>query len=192
MEASKPLIWINSKKSFLTKFKDSDHYYVEMGTYIPKHVTDEQIMKIREITGIRFHELSVFEDVPMFYAIWLPASNKFRQVEYGDAKNAIFFFNSYDEALTNASEQYWYRDERLLHGTLSELSDQPELLKSFIAATEGIEYNDDLNKLEFYYPFRQNGGFGALNALLKQPLFEIREFPYEQAKDVPHEPFEWI
>ena len=175
--------------------ESTGNLYVERNTYLPHILTEEQIMKIRELSGIRFHELSVFEDEIKFYAIWLPLLNKFHQVDYGDAKDAIYFFNSYDEALQYIGEidlEWRLRDHKPLHGTLAELSYQPEMLKSFIDTTEHISYDDEEQEIKTTYHFGIDGAYAGLNALLKTPLFEIRDFPYEQAKLVPHAPFEYM
>ena len=181
--------------TILTRVEDTDDLYVDMNTHLPDALSDEEIMKIRELTGIRFHELSVFENEIKFYAIWLPLLNKFHHVEHGNAEDAIYFFNSYDEALQYASKMNLtriLRDHKPLHGTLEALSDQPAMLKSFIEATEHISYDEDTKEIKTNYQFWLAGGFGGLNALLKNPLFEIRDFPYEQAKHVPYAPFEFI
>jgi len=201
-------------KSFLMRHEPKGYLMAERNSYLGQDYTDEHIMKIREITGIRFHEMSVFENDVTFYAIWLPYSNKFYQIDRQDMiytiqhlkddvelynaklqefRDAVFFYNSYDEALADATYPDAYRlyTNIPLQGTLEELSEQPIMLKSFIETTIGVDYDNDKQAIAINYGINPQD-YAGLNALLKQPLFEIREFPYEDAKDIPHAPFEYM
>lgn len=180
-------------KSFLVTMPNSDFLYADMNTYLPKTMTDEQIMKMRDITGIRFHEMSMFEDEVLFYAIWLPHKNTYLHVDGGEFGQSTYFFDTYEQALANVT-QGWADSQFMdthLSGELYELSDQPTMLKSLLVTAIGLNYNPEQKVIEFSYGLTGES-LAALSALLKQPLFEIREFPYEQAKDVPHDPFEYM
>lgn len=195
-------------KSFMVQRDNSGYWYAKRDSFLSGKFTDEHIMKIREITGIRFHEMSIFEDEIVFYAIWLPYANKYYQIDAQDIisnslylrpankpeseiKDAIYFFNSYEAALDKARQfpfRWWYQKQPI-SGKLDDLSDQPVMLRSFIETTIGITYDEATQTITLDYGFDSEYILG-LNALLKQPLFEIREFPYEAAKDIPHGPFE--
>lgn len=185
---------------FLTTFGQSifthdpqwDRLYVDMQTYLPDSMTDEQIMKIRDISKIRFYELSAYEEPEVhFYAIWLVQENKFLQVEIGQDDNAIYFFNSYDEALEGI-EELRYKFERVtLKGRLEELSYQPSLLRSLIEGNKAFNYNEAEGSLAFTYNMEVKDLI-ALNALLKEPIYGIRTIPLEEAAKIPHDPFEWM
>jgi hypothetical protein len=117
--------------------------------------------------------------------------NIFFQAHGDDDNRSIYFYNTYDEALKRANRLYYslLLPQQPISGTLEQLSDQPLLLQSFLNTTMGIDYLYNSQTIQITHHFDKEN-YGALNALLKQPLFEIREFPYEQAQYVAHEPFE--
>ena len=176
---------------FLDQFGESlfqgegDELEMEMDSYLPKKVTAEQVMKIREITGVRFYELGEFDsDEPEFFAIWLNPQN-----EYLNGSDAPFFFNSQDEALSYAKENLEALFEGLeLNGTLEELSEQPAALKAIVDRADDITYDDKGGKLSVDYAEGEEAV--SLNALLKEPVFSIKPFSLTDAKKIDHYAYE--
>lgn len=195
--------------SFMRQQDNTGHWYAKRDSFLGGKFTDAHIMKIREITGIRFYEVCVFEDEIVFYAIWLPYAQKYYQIDAQDiianyrylrpntpdseVKDAVYFFNSYQDALDKAMHLplRWWNKGQSITGRLDDLSDQPTILQSFLETTAGITYHEATQTIVIGQDV-DSQHIAGLNALLKQPLFEIREFPYEEAKDIPHGPFELI
>jgi hypothetical protein len=165
---------------------------MEQDSYLPASLTDEQIMEIREVFKFQFHELSVFEDEAVFYATWLPREGKFLgpSVErYERYKNAVYFFNTREEALEGIERLSYHYSEKILKGTIEELSDNPTLVRSLNEGDRLFQYFEGEAYIQLNY--RPDGeDLIALNALLKEPLFEIRTLSLEKASQIPHEAFE--
>ena len=107
------------------------------------------------------------------YAIWL-----FKEQKYFGHTKILTYSNPDYFALVGT---YLLEDELFISGSLTELSDTPELFNSFI----------ENNSAFFKYQMNPDGiliestdlafeDFSALNALLKQPLFEIRQVSLEE------------
>ena len=176
-------------RTVFTSFSNGN-LYAPLGTQLPAEITDEQILHIRDLIGMKFYDLWVFDDEATFYGIWLPRKEMFFSEAMGKYGTSIYFFNTYDAALAAVKVRYssfiWYGDP--LIGSLEELSDQPLLLQSLIEQHDGLIYRR--KKRHLYLHWRGVGeAFVALNALLKQPVFEIRPISLDQAKQVPHLPF---
>lgn len=170
--------------------QEEDWLYVELKTYLPQTLTDEQIMKIRDLSKIRFHELSAFDDEVHFYAIWLVTENQFLQAHRGKFGNAPYFFNSYDEALEAINSLCYLFEGVSIKGRLEELSYQPSLLRSLIEGTRSFNYNELDYTLKLIYPVEAKDLI-ALNVLLKEPIYGIRTIPLDEAAKIPHAPFEF-
>ena len=71
---------------------------------------------------------------------------------------------------------------------LEELSDQPAILRSITVLSGNIHYDEEQGQL-----VSQNARdeeLISLNAILRDPLWEIKELSLEQARDIPHHLFE--
>jgi hypothetical protein len=176
-------------ESLFHKSGHDDSLYMVLGTYLPNSLTDEQIMRIREISGIKFHELGEFEDEVIFYTIWITRTQKFYSADAGRYGESIYFFNSYEEAIEGAKELFsaflWGKS---LEGTLEELTEQPSILMSLISQSNALRYDPKKASLEIAHGLRGEELI-SLNALLRQPIFEIRTIPLSEAEKIPHDPF---
>lgn len=187
-------------ESLLTRDDEYDDLYMEMETYLPQQVSDEQIMQIRAISGVKFYDLSVFEDEAFFYAIWLPGSHTFYSTGDTSEGDSIYFFNTHEEAIERVQNLRWEfsvpgTELIELPGTLAELSEQPAILQSLIQQHDSLIYDEQTAVLTFHCgPIRDLPGdtdeFVMLNALLKQPFFEICTISLAEAEQIPHTPFE--
>lgn len=177
-------------KSLFHKNSYDGRLHMEMGTYLPNHFTDEQIMQIREITGIKFYELAVFEDEVVFYGIWITQAKEFYRAEGGGYGESSYFFNSYEQAMAYIKESLpdfiW---DKPLQGKLEDLTEQPSILMSLIDQSDSLKYDPKNAILEIDYRL-QGEELISLNAILKQPIFEIRTISLSDAKKIPHAPFE--
>jgi hypothetical protein len=177
-----------------TLSESDETLHIEIDTYLPRSLTDEQIIRIREILSLQYHEMCVFEDEAVFYAIWLPQEGKFlgpNVGRYEQYKNAVYFFNTYEEALGSVDRLGYLFSEKLIRVKIEELSDNPMLVRSLNEGNRVFQYFEDEAYIQLTY--RPNGeDLIAFNALLKEPLFEIRTFPLEEAAQIAHEAFEIV
>jgi len=74
-------------------------------------------------------------------------------------------------------KDYDYSDIEL-EGSLESLSDQPILLKALIRTDYALSYDEDKQILNI--GLWQNEALYAVNALLKQPLFEVKQIELEE------------
>ncbi|MCX4030358.1 hypothetical protein H0A36_28370 [Endozoicomonas sp. SM1973] len=160
-------------------------FYHDVEIYIPDHATDDQIWTIREMTGIRFHELAEFDrPEPVFYTIWLPTQNEY----YGYDEEAPRLFNSYDYALRVVkNSSYLFNEDIVLKGELEDLSNQPILLEALISKHSGLSRTKRSKNLKIK---KDGETLVVVNDLLKQPLFEIKEYSIEDAKKIDHSMYE--
>lgn len=154
----------------------------ERGTSIRKGLSDNDILYIRKVLGLKFYELSSFEGSPVFYGIWLNETNQFH--EYCGAP---YFFSTYTEALQKAKEYLTYMG-KTLNGELNELSNNPIFLKSLINSSDQFEYDYDKMILTVKYPSIDE--LIALNELLKIKVFEIKEIPISMIENIEHWTYE--
>lgn len=171
-------LYIPESESDLSSFyiNPSDLYY------LPKQVTDEQIMEIRKIVGIKFYELAEFEVSEVLYAVF----SKYK--DYSDigcgGKQISLFFNTYEEALDKIGDLFFNACFTLdVEGSLEDLTEQPSALRSIIEQNRNLNYDPLKSILEINYEDDYpSGEFISLNALLKKPLFEIRAVPLLEAE----------
>lgn len=166
----------------IVKINDHGTIFCERGTTIRKGLSDNDILFIRNILGLKFYELSSFEGSPVFYGIWLNETNSFQ--EYCEAP---YFYSSYAEALKEAKQNIDFT-RKTLNGTLDELSNNPVFLKSLINSSDKFEYNEEKKVLTTKYLSKDESI--ALNELLKVKVFEIKEIPMSEVEGIEHWTYE--
>jgi len=187
-------------KSFKHYFKNQfgvdivsvDEYgniFCERDTYIPKGLTDQQIMDIRRTSGIKFYELSEFSGEPTFFGVWKKATY-FKDsgfIGYGDEVH--YFFDSYQEAIKE-SKKYLksFLGRKTFAGTMSTLSETPMLLHSFVNNTSSVAYDEEKQCLTTNY--LQEDEALALHELLKDKVFEIRTMSLAEVDAIDHMAYE--
>jgi len=157
--------------------------YCERGTYLPKGLTNKQIMDIRKHLGIKFYELSAFSGPPHFFGIWEkePFFEKAGFMSYYD--DLYIFFDSYQEAVKK-SKKYLSSllRKKTFKGEIAKLSETPTLLKSFVDNAKNIDYDEKTQSLTTSY-LSDNEAL-ALHELLKIKVFEIKTIPFEEVRKI--------
>jgi hypothetical protein len=149
-------------------FEETEQGLSVTSRFLSRAVTPEQVLRIREISGVRFHELSVFDsEEPEFFAVWIDP-----KAEYLGADGAAFFYESYDAALAAAGESLTdlFCDLEV-RGSLEELSSQPAALRTMIEAVEdegNLSYDEGTRTLTVRYLTDEEAT--ALNTLRVEPL----------------------
>ncbi len=169
----------------IVKMDKNGNVFCEPGTQLPKELNDEDILEIRNILGVKFYELSEYEGTPVFYGIWLIEEGKFK-----DYCTAPYFFNSYTDAskaLRRGLPTLLRRKK--IEGTLEEISESPVLLKSLINSSDKLLYNETQKVLSMTRTLHEDEAI-ALNELLKEKLFEIREIPMSEVENIENDCYE--
>lgn len=145
---------------------------------LPTALNDDDTFEFVQLANMQKYQLVCFDEQPKFYAIWLTEQQKWLK-QYDECFEGLIYEES-AEKLKPSLELVFseYRDGIQLQGELSELSEQPLLLKSTIATQAGLSYDEAkqaLNIREW-----DEDALYAVNSLLKQPIFEIRTVDVEQ------------
>ena len=148
---------------------------------IPK-LDDDALFEFAQLTGIVHYQLLEIDADEKFYVIWLTQEEEyFSDYDTGSlvSGNNINFMADYEHG--------WHFLDQVslnLSGSLADLSDAPHLLKTLLEQQNGIEYVDAEQSLKID---ANRAGYDAveqLNALLKQPLFEVQEKTLAQLQEI--------
>ena len=151
---------------------------------IPK-LNEDDAFEFAKLSGIVWYQLLEVDASQPCYVLWVHSEESyFTGYETGS------IISSQDENFNDVSWEsniYAMDDEfeALMNKSLSELSDSPRLLKEFIEQTPDIRYDVEqdsivgiaLDSIEFIQ-------LKALNAFLKQPLFEVRQISLEELAEL--------
>lgn len=155
--------------------------YVES---IPEGLSDDDVCEIAKITGLEAYRLITVDTGQTYYAIWMNVKHPFTQklhylCDYG---GTVFYSDNLNSMLWKNDVEYALKDliPKSLQGDLAELSDCPQLLEALIQQNPYcLTYANSQLHIKHHYTSVEN--LMALNALLKNPIFEVRELTFEQA-----------
>lgn len=147
---------------------------------IPK-LNEDDAFEFAKLSGIVWYQLLEVDASQPCYVLWINSEES-----YFTGYDTGSIISSQDE---NFSDVSWesniyamdYEFEALMDKPLAELSDSPLLLKQFIEQTADIRYDAEKESIEGIA--LDNIKFidiKALNAFLKQPIFEIRQVTLEE------------
>lgn len=158
--------------------------YCESGTYLPKDLTDEDVMDIREIGEIKFYDLAEFPGKPIFWGIW-KKEQYFAKPGWLDWLDAPLFFNSIENAAEVAIDkltQMFY--DLKIKGELPEISENPVILQSILDHSSGLTYDQEKRQLRIDYI--TDAEARTLNELLKEKVYEIKKLELEEVESIEH------
>ncbi|ENU31060.1 hypothetical protein F991_01149 [Acinetobacter sp. CIP-A165] len=149
--------------------------------YVPAALNDKDTFEFAQRTGIMLYQLIEINIEQPHYVIWLCQEQDYFSGFYGtivDSQDPNFDDVEWHEkiyAFESDLEEYIY------HQPFSTLTDSPELFKKLIQSMPAISYDENektITGIDFEsFDFIQ---LKSLNALLKQPLFEIRQVTLEE------------
>ncbi len=131
-------------------------------------------------------QLVKFEHEVKFYGLWSVKNQQWLQ-EHDEFSASLVYVEEQDQ-LKNKVEaifaDYDYAEINL-EGSLEELSNHPVLLQALIATESGLSY-DETKKVLTIGEW-EDVALYAINPLLKQPLFEIKEISLEEIQTIEKE-----
>lgn len=149
--------------------------------YIPATLSDDDTFEFAQRTGIMLYQLIEVDMEHPYYVIWLCQEQDYFSGFYGtivDSQDPNFDDVEWHEkiyAFESDVEEYIY------HQPINLLTASPELFRNLIQTIPAIIYDIDkqmITEIDFEnFSFLQ---LKSLNALLKQPLFEIRQITFDQ------------
>lgn len=155
--------------------------YVES---IPEGLGDDDVCEIAKRTGLEAYRLVTMDTAQTYYAIWMDGANPLtREFHYlCDYNGTVFYSENLEQMLSDSEVASIFTSlfPKSFIGRLEELSDSPQLLQHLIDQNPyGFKYQSSLLTINNSYAGVEE--LRALNALLKNPVFEVRELTFEQA-----------
>ena len=153
---------------------------------LPVSLSDDDTFEFIQLAGMQKFQLVEFENQVKFYGLW--SVKKQRWVEEHDECFACLIYSENLDAFKSKVEHIFadYDYSAIeLKGSLEELSAQPILLQAMISAQSGLSYDEA--KQTLVIDAWQDEALYAVNSLLKQPLFEIKEIGLEEIQTIEKE-----
>jgi hypothetical protein len=129
-------------------------------------------------------QLVQFEHEAKFYALWSVKQQKWVE-EHDEFFASLAYADQPEQLKTNVRTifaDYDYGDIEL-KGSFEDLSEQPVLLQALIKNNKALKYNNKSQTLIILQGWEEEGLY-AVNPLLKQPLFEIKEIEIEEIQRI--------
>lgn len=160
-----------------------DSGYVDIGTGIHTELSDDDLFEFGETGELHAYKLIAFDNEPVFHVLWNPEREQyfhtidegFEGLVYGTSRDELMKLIEGHNVCLDWSE--WERS-----GTPEELSDNPTLLRKLIDTTDEFEFDAEADVVRFEDPATEQ--VIALSALLKKPIFEVRELSAEEVRDI--------
>jgi hypothetical protein len=150
---------------------------------IPDYATDEQILEIKDIAGLRFHTLAEFSSNIVFYIVKYDGE---LVVSTGyDWQNdldiiAPYFYNTKEEALMGIPSKYYKTT-----GKIEDLIETPSILEHYIATCGDVNYNNETKELSINFSLRNRADWEKqrnLLMILRNSPIVIEEISLEEAQ----------
>ena len=153
---------------------------------LPVSLSDDDTFEFIQLAGMQKFQLVEFENQVKFYGLW--SVKKQRWVEEHDECFAGLIYSENLDAFKSKVEHIFadYDYSAIeIKGSLDELSAQPILLQAMISTRSGLSYDEA--KQTLVIDAWQDEALYAVNSLLKQPLFEIKEIGLEEIQTIEKE-----
>ncbi|ENW08479.1 hypothetical protein [Acinetobacter beijerinckii] len=164
-----------------------EHIYQDGGVSretLPESLNDEDTFEFIQLANMQSYQLIHFDQDIKFYGLW--SVKKQQWVEEHDEFFASLVYSQQPEQLKSnvvtIFADYDYGDIQI-KGSFEELSDQPALLQAMIHSQSGLKYNQETQTLIIMHGWEEEPLY-AVNPLLKQPLFEIKQIALEEIQAI--------
>ncbi|RZG86122.1 hypothetical protein [Acinetobacter venetianus] len=154
---------------------------------LPESLSDEDTFEFIQLADMHKFQLVQFEHEAKFYALWSVKKQQWVE-EHDEFFAGLAYADQPEQLKTNVRTifaDYDYEDIQL-KGSLEDLSEQPVLLKALIKNSKALKYNNKSQTLTILQGWEEEGLY-AVNPLLKQPLFEIKEISLEEIQTIENE-----
>ncbi len=144
-------------------------------------MSEDDAFKFAQESGLLWYQLIEFEDDQPIYILWSVEEQDYLKGEYNNT------FDSQDENFADLDSDCFdglfedYFEQNIFNENLDDLSESPELLKNLLPSIAAVTYDSDENSItEIDWDDLTFVQLKSINALLKQPIFEIRQVTLEQ------------
>ena len=150
---------------------------------LPASLSDEDTFEFIQLANMQKFQLVQFECEAKFYALWSVKQQKWVE-EHDECFAGLIYSESLDAFKSKVEHIFADYDYSAIEikGSLDELSAQPILLQAMISTRSGLSYDEA--KQTLVIDAWQDEALYAVNSLLKQPLFEIKEINLEEIQKI--------
>lgn len=170
-----------------TEYQALDDFLLEKTGHNFEYFADDDVFpalnlddafKLAQLSGIVHYQLLEIDDSKPNYVIWLNNEQSY----FSNYDSGAIVSGNYEDFIQYDTCDWHFFDQisTTLKGTLSELSDSPEILEKLLEDAKGIQYSVENQTLDINGNHSNYDTLKALNALLKQPIFEIRQVTLEE------------
>jgi hypothetical protein len=148
---------------------------------IPKFNFDDAF-EFAKLSELIHYQLLEIDDIKTYYVIWLNKRQKY-------FANGLSSQNENFVGIGWSDKQYsWlfeYEFEDIINQPIHSLTDSPILLEQFLNNASAIYYDKDQKMVTgVHFSELEFSELKAFNALLKQPIFEIRQISLEELAEL--------
>lgn len=153
---------------------------------LPESLSDEDTFEFIQLAGMQKFQLVEFENEVKFYSLWSVKKQQWVE-EHDECFAGLIYSESLDAFKSKVEHIFADYDYSAIEikGSLDELSAQPILLQAMISTQSGLSYDEA--KQTLVIDAWQDEALYAVNSLLKQPLFEIKEIGLEEIQTIEKE-----
>jgi hypothetical protein len=163
-------------------FEKTGEHFIEDGRLdnpdIVYEMDDDDLLNFIQLAEINQYVLVEFDSKTNFFVLWLTQPQKYYIEENYNGEKYVYCSQIQD--VTYWSLDSLYDNDLSVSGSLSELSDQPILLKKVIESHASCDYNVESQVLNI----ADDQALFAINPLLKNPIFEVRQLTIEQIAEI--------
>jgi len=156
-----------------------DDGYIKWGTRLPKDMTDADVLKFVDIADMHSYQLLAFDADKKFYALWIVGEKNYYLAPSEDMESFVYE-ESRAEILKTVDDIVDYNDwnPTTFKGSLEKISHSPKILERLIAKEKKLNYSEKKQQLKI--SGSRSALYIALNELLLNPLFEVRQLSLEE------------
>ena len=151
---------------------------------LPASLNDADTFEFVQLAQMQSYQLVSFADEVKFYALWSLKQQDWIK-EYDECFAGLIYAASPEYLKPYMEHVFSEFDEPniVLQGTLDSLTENPILMQSLIATHAGLSYSQDQLRIQAW----DDDALFAINTMLKQPLFEIREIALDEIQSIEKE-----
>lgn len=173
------MIFARTGEHIADSYAVGDRQRVDISPESLADLSDEDLFLVLDAAGSLAYVLTEFDVEDKFYVRWLTREQRYQafvrdRYGYGEGPTLCFATDPATLAECARDQDQWEDPEPIvLDGTLADLSATPDILKALIAQYPSLQYDESAQRLTIE---PVNGpALSAVNAVLRSPLFEIRE-----------------
>ena len=193
------IVW-NADQSYIEKidgfvFEATGEHVFPTGdtdgdNFLPDTMSDEDVLEFAEISGINVGEIVEFEGAPLFYVPWNRMTDK-PFIDFDEDFPLLIFDKSQKKMLKRANEATMESDDIprndvgdiLLRGSIQQLGTNAEELQSLVETSKDLDFDTSSELLSVKSRISAKK-FMALNDLLRNPIYEVKEMNEEELEEL--------